>query len=81
MHWDLKNGIATLNSKHQSHIIYFILSEINIFSVLVNDLARTRSNEAFFQKESTKRNLRYLTTFYCKSNNVNYQQGLLEVYS
>ena len=48
--------------------------------ILEKDLTRTRTDDPFFVKESTRKNLCLLTTFYCKYNNVNYQQGLLEVF-
>lgn len=47
--------------------------------LLDKDLARTRSTEPYFRKESTRRLLKRITTFYCIQNRVNYQQGLLEV--
>ena len=50
-----------------------------LLRVLQNDLHRTRTDDLFFQKDKTRKNLCLLATFYCKSNNVNYQQGLLEV--
>jgi len=80
MLWVLKSGIKILNSTPRSFSKKFWRKFYIFFlSVLGNDLPRTRANEEFFKKESTRRNLRSLTTFYCKSNNVNYQQGLLEV--
>ena len=48
-------------------------------SLIDKDLSRTRSNEPYFQKSSTRMLLKRITTFYCINNKVHYQQGLLEV--
>ncbi|EAR97282.2 rab-GTPase-TBC domain protein (macronuclear) [Tetrahymena thermophila SB210] len=47
--------------------------------VLQRDLNRTRNSEEYFKKEKTQQNLQLIATFYCISNQVNYQQGMLDI--
>jgi TBC domain. len=48
-------------------------------SQIIKDLTRTRPEDPFFQKQSTIQALKEIACFYCSSNNVAYQQGLLDV--
>lgn len=52
---------------------------VTIGRLIDKDLSRTRSNEEYFTKKSTRQLLKRITTFYCISNKIHYQQGLLEV--
>ncbi|KAL4449305.1 hypothetical protein ABPG74_015687 [Tetrahymena malaccensis] len=47
--------------------------------VLQRDLNRTRNQEEYFKKEKTQQNLQLIATFYCINNQVNYQQGMLDI--
>ncbi|KAL4498618.1 hypothetical protein ABPG72_019736 [Tetrahymena utriculariae] len=47
--------------------------------VLQRDLNRTRNSEEYFKKEKTQQNLQLIATFYCINNQVNYQQGMLDI--
>jgi len=46
---------------------------------IYKDLPRTRPEDPYFQKASNITALKEIACFYCSSNNINYQQGLLEV--
>jgi hypothetical protein len=65
-------GIATSNSTMKR-------ISVAIGRLIDKDLSRTRSNEEYFTKKSTRQLLKRITTFYCISNKIHYQQGLLEV--
>lgn len=52
---------------------------LSLFRLLNKDLIRTRTTQEYFRKESTRKLLKRIATFYCIQNKVNYQQGLLEV--
>jgi len=43
------------------------------------DLNRTRAEDAYFQKKSNLGALLEVASFYCEFNNIEYQQGLLEI--
>ena len=51
----------------------------NLCRLIQKDLNRTRSEMPLLRKEAVQKCLRDLAAFYCYSNNVPYQQGLLEV--
>jgi len=46
---------------------------------IYKDLPRTRPEDPYFQKASNITALKEIACFYCSSNNINYQQGLLEI--
>ncbi|TMW57068.1 hypothetical protein Poli38472_002993 [Pythium oligandrum] len=77
--WKELLGVARNERLHLDESISRVEEDLENQKVISADACRTRGHDAFFKQPQTIELVTKLLTFYCKSRNIRYKQGMNEV--
>ncbi|KAJ0408165.1 hypothetical protein ATCC90586_006475 [Pythium insidiosum] len=72
-------GVARSERRHLVSDIDKVVQDLPNQKVVAADACRTRGQEALFRQPETVDRITKILTYYCKSRNIRYKQGMNEV--